>query len=171
MTEGGPASVVDALLVHGSRHPASALDGRPSLGLAVVACMDARLDPLAILGLGDGQAHVIRNAGGLVDEAAVRSLAISQRMLGTREVLILQHTGCGLHGLDDDALAEEIARETGHRPAWSAGGFPDLEESVRRQIRRARSAPEIPYRDGVRGAIVDLDGGGVHEVEEHSPPA
>jgi carbonic anhydrase len=166
-----PVSVIDALLFHGSRNPPSVLDNRPSLRLAVVACMDARLDLFSILGLGTGQVHVIRNAGGLVDQAAVRSLAISQRKLGTREILIIQHTGCGLHGLDDDEFAEEIACETGRRPAWSAGGFPDLEESVRAQIRNARAAVEIPHRDVVRGAIVDLDGGGVHEVVEGSPPA
>lgn len=171
MSVGRAVSVVDELLLHGSRHPPSALDSRPSLGLTVIACMDARLDLFSILGLGTGQVHVIRNAGGLVDEAAVRSLAISQRKLGTREILILQHTGCGLHGLDDDALAEEIACQTGHRPTWSAGGFSDLEESVRAQIRRARGALEIPHRDRVRGAIVDLVHGGVREVVEDSPPA
>ncbi len=164
-------SVVDALLFHGSRNPPSALDNRPSLRLAVVACMDARLDLFSILGLGNGQVHVIRNAGGLVDEAALRSLAISQRKLGTREILILQHTGCGLHGLDDEEFAQEIAADSGHRPGWDAGGFPDLEESVRLQIRRARAALEIPHRDRVRGAIVDLIGGGVHEVEDPTPPA
>ena len=164
-------SVVDALLFHGTRHPPSVLDNRPSLGLAVVACMDARLDLFSILGLGNGQVHVIRNAGGLVDEAAIRSLAISKRKLGTREILILQHTGCGLHGLDDAEFAEEIAGETGCRPTWAAGGFPDLEESVRLQIRRARGALEIPHRDRVRGAIVDLVEGGVREVDEDSPPA
>jgi carbonic anhydrase len=166
-----PASVIDALLSHGSRTPPSVLDNRPSLGLAVVACMDARLDLFSILGLGAGQVHVIRNAGGLVDEGAVRSLAISQRKLGTREILILQHTGCGLHGLDDDEFAQEIAGETGRRPSWGAGGFADLEDSVRRQIRTARAAVEIPHRDAVRGAIVDLVGGGVHEVHEGSLPA
>lgn len=162
----GEVSVIDALLFHGSRNPPSALDNRPSLRLAVVACMDARLDLFAILGLGNGQVHVIRNAGGLVDDAALRSLAISQRSLGTREVLIVQHTQCGLHGLDDVSFADEIARDTGHRPAWSAGGFADLEENVRAQIRRARAAPELPHRDRVRGAIVDLAAGGVHEVRE-----
>jgi carbonic anhydrase len=166
-----PTSVIDGLLSHGSDHPPSSLDNRPSLGLAVVACMDARLDLFSILGLATGQVHVIRNAGGLVDEAAIRSLAISQRKLGTREILILQHTGCGLHGLDDEEFAEEIACETGRRPVWRAGGFADLEESVRRQIRNARAAVEIPHRDTVRGAIVDLAGGGVHEVVEASAPA
>lgn len=167
--EARPASVVDALLFHGSRMPPSVLDNRPSLRLAVVACMDARLDLFAILGLGTGQVHVIRNAGGLVDDAAIRSLAISQRMLGTREILILQHTGCGLHGLDDDAFAADIAAETGRRPPWRAGGFVDIEQSVREQIRRARAAGEIPHRDAVRGAIVDLARGGVHEVVEDAP--
>jgi carbonic anhydrase len=164
-------SVIDALLFHGSRNPPSALDNRPSLRLAVVACMDARLDLFSILGLGNGQVHVIRNAGGLIDEAALRSLAVSQRTLGTREILILQHTECGLHGLDDDEFAGAIERDTGHLPEWRAGGFADLEESVRAQIRRARTAPELPHRDSVRGAIVDLTNGGVREVVEETPPA
>lgn len=163
-------SVIDALLFHGSRNPPSALDNRPSLHLAVVACMDARLDLFAILGLGNGQVHVIRNAGGLIDDAALRSLAVSQRMLGTREILILQHTECGLHGLDDEAFAGAIAADTGHAPEWRAGGFADLEENVRAQIRRARQARELPHRDGIRGAIVDLSNGGVHEVVEDAPP-
>jgi len=162
--------VIDALLFHGSRNPPSALSNRPSLHLAVVACMDARLDLFSILGLGSGQVHVIRNAGGLIDDAALRSLVVSQRMLGTREVLILQHTECGLHGLDDDAFAGAIAADTGHVPEWRAGGFSDLEESVRTQIRRARTAPELPHRDVIRGAIVDLTNGGVHEVVEDTPP-
>jgi len=132
--------------------------------------MDARLDLFSILGLGNGQVHVVRNAGGLVDDAAIRSLAVSQRTLGTREILILQHTECGLHGLDDDDFAASIAADTGHAPGWRAGGFPDLEESVRVQIRRARSALELPHRDSVRGAIVDLIDGGVHEVHEETPP-
>ncbi len=166
-----PPSVIDALLDHGRRTPPSALGARPSLHLAVVACMDARLDPFSILGLGPGQAHVIRNAGGLVDDDALRSLAISQRLLGTREILIVQHTQCGLHGLDDGVFADEVAHDTGHRPAWTAGGFADLQESVRAQIRRARSAPELPHRDAVRGVVVDLAAGGVHEVVEDAPPA
>lgn len=171
MTEARQASVIDALLFHGSRNPPSALDNRPSLRLAVVSCMDARLDLFAILGLGNGQVHVIRNAGGLVDDAALRSLAVSQRMLGTREILILQHTQCGLHGLDDDDFADAVASDTGERPTWRAGGFTDLQESVRAQIRRARSALELPHRDGIRGAIVDLADGGVHEVVDDTPPA
>lgn len=170
MTAGRPPSVIDALLFHGSRNPPSALSNRPSLHLAVVACMDARLDLFSILGLGNGQVHVIRNAGGLIDDAALRSLVVSQRMLGTREVLILQHTECGLHGLDDEAFAGAIAADTGHVPEWRAGGFGDLEESVRTQIRRARTAPELPHRDVIRGAIVDLTNGGVHEVVEDTPP-
>jgi carbonic anhydrase len=114
--------------------------------------------------------HVIRNAGGLIDDGALRSLAVSQRTLGTREILILQHTECGLHGLDDGEFAGAIARDTGHRPAWRAGGFADLDESVRAQIRRVRSAPELPYRDSIRGAVVDLAVGGVREVVEEAPP-
>jgi carbonic anhydrase len=126
--------------------------------------MDARIDPLSLLGLEPGQVHVIRNAGGIVDEGAVRSLAISQRMLGTREVLVLQHTGCGLIGLDDEAFAREVERDSGIRPAWRAGGFADLDESVRAAVAALGAERALPHRDRVRGAIVDLVAGGVREV-------
>ena len=114
--------------------------------------MDARIDPLALLGLAPGDAHVVRNAGGILDEGALRSLVISQRALGTREVLVLQHTGCGLLGLDDEAFAREVEADAGVRPAWAAGGFPDLDESVRRTVAalRAEPGPAAP-RPGARG--------------------
>jgi len=126
--------------------------------------MDARIDPLALLDLALGDAHVIRNAGGIVDEGAVRSLVISQRKLATREVLVLQHTGCGLLGLDDAAFAQEVEADSGVRPAWAAGGFSDLDESVRRSVAALRAEPALPHRDRVRGAVVDLATGVVREV-------
>ena len=106
--------------------------------------MDARIDPYAVFGLRPGDAHVIRNAGGLVSPYTLRSLVLSQRALGTREVLVAQHTDCGVHGLDDERLAAEITAEVGFPPTWRGGGFADLEESVRASIRRLRAAPGAP---------------------------
>ena len=132
--------------------------------------MDARIDPLAVLDLALGDAHVIRNAGGIVDEGAVRSLVISQRKLATREVLVLQHTGCGLLGLDDAAFAREVEADSGVRPAWAAGGFSDLDESVRRSVAALRTEPALPHRDRVRGAVADLATGVVREVGATDSP-
>jgi carbonic anhydrase len=157
-------SPVDALLARAARSAASPLPAPPRLRLAILTCMDARIDPLALLGLAPGDAHLIRNAGGIVDEGALRSLAISQRMLGTREVLVLQHTGCGMLGLDDERFATEIERDSGRRPAWVAGGFADLDESVRGAVRALRAELALPRRGRVRGAIVDLAAGGAREV-------
>jgi carbonic anhydrase len=139
-------------------------DPEPRRRLAILTCMDARIDPLALLGLTLGDAHVIRNAGGIADAGAVRSLVISQRKLATREVLVLQHTGCGVLGLDDEAFAREIEADSGVRPAWSGGGFTDLDESVRRSVAALRAEPALPRRDAVRGAVVDLATGAVREV-------
>jgi carbonic anhydrase len=144
---------------------ASPLPPHPALRLAIVTCMDARIDPYAVFGLKPGEAHIIRNAGGLVSPYTLRSLALSQRALGTREVLVAQHTDCGVHGLDDEKLAAQITAEVGFPPAWRGGGFADLEESVRASIRRLRAAPELPHRDAVRGAIIDLVSGGVRPVD------
>ncbi len=136
----------------------------PRRGLAVLTCMDARIDPLGLLGLARGDAHVIRNAGGIVDDGAVRSLVISQRKLATREVLVLQHTGCGVLGLDDEAFAREIEADSGLRPPWAGGGFDDLDESVRRSVEALRAEPALPRRDAIRGAVVNLATGQVREV-------
>lgn len=156
---------VDDILARAS-NPPSDLPPHPALGLAVVTCMDARIDPFAVFGLRPGDAHIIRNAGGLVSTYTVRSLALSQRALGTREILVAQHTDCGVHGLDDEALAAEITAEVGFPPSWRGGGFADLEESVRISMRLLRASPELPHRDAVRGAIIDLLHGGVREVVE-----
>lgn len=155
---------VDDILARAACEP-SRLPAPPALGIAVVTCMDARIDPLAVFGLRPGDAHVIRNAGGLVTPDVVRSLVLSQRALGTRQVLVAQHTGCGVHGLDDDRLAAEIAAEVGSPPSWRGGGFDDLEESVRASVRRLRATPELPHRDAIRGAVIDLVAGGVRPVE------
>jgi carbonic anhydrase len=155
---------VDALLARARDMPATTRPAPPRLGLAIVICMDARLDPISLFGREPGDAHIIRNSGGRVDKGALRSIALSQRMLGTREVLIVQHTGCALHGFDEEAFADQIERDTGVRPDWRAGGFRDLEESVRGAIRHVRQTEYVPHRDRIRGAIVDLIDGGVREV-------
>ena len=157
-------SPIDALLARAAGAGASPLPAAPRLRLAILTCMDARIDPLALLGLAPGEAHVVRNAGGIADDGAVRSIAISQRKLGTREILVAQHTGCGMIGLDDEAFAREVERDSGRRPPWAAGGFPELEESVRAAVRGLRADLFLPHRGGVRGAVIDLRAGGVREV-------
>jgi carbonic anhydrase len=161
-------AAVDDILARAS-NPPSGLPPHPALRLAIVTCMDARIDQYAVFGLRPGDAHVIRNAGGLVSPYTLRSLVLSQRALGTREILVAQHTDCGLHGLDDEALAAEITAEVGFPPSWRGGGFADLQESVRASMRRLRASPELPHRDAVRGAIIDLVNGGVREVVDETP--
>lgn len=148
-----------AALFGGARVPAP-----PASGVAIVTCMDSRIDPPVVLGLDPGDANIIRNAGGLVDNGVIRSLALSQRYLGTTHVLILQHTGCSLIGLDDDEFEERVRAESGSTPPWRAGGFHDLESSVRDAMEAVRSSPYLVHTDGVRGAVLDLINGGVTEV-------
>ncbi|HEU5003408.1 MAG TPA: carbonic anhydrase [Actinomycetota bacterium] len=137
--------------------------GRPARGLAVVACMDARLDVYRILGLQEGDAHVIRNAGGAVTEDAIRSLVISQRLLGTREIVLIHHTDCGMLGFRDDELKDAIAAETGIRPPFALESFVDLEADVRQSIARIRACPFLPHADA-RGFIYDVGTGRLAEV-------
>ena len=136
----------------------------PSAHLAVVACMDARLNVYAILGLNEGEAHVIRNAGGVVTDDQIRSLAISQRLLGTREIILIHHTDCGMLTFADDPFKRSIQDETGIKPAWSAEAFPDLDEDVRQSIARIQASPFIPHRDAVRGFVFDVATGKLNEV-------
>jgi carbonic anhydrase len=161
-------SVTDDLLKNNERYAErfdkAGLAKAPAKQLAVVACMDARLDVYAILGLEPGDAHVIRNAGGIVSDEEIRSLTISQRALGTREVILIHHTGCGMEGLDDEAFAGELERETGTRPPWRPGGFSDVEQDVRESIARVRESPFIPHNDSVRGFVYDVETGRLSEV-------
>lgn len=136
----------------------------PSRGVAVVACMDARINVYGVLGIEDGEAHVIRNAGGVVTADEIRSLAISQRLLGTREIILIHHTDCGMLTFTDDGFKESIADETGLKPEWAAEAFDDVDEDVRRSIRRITSSPFIPYRDHVRGFVFDVATGRLNEV-------
>jgi len=136
----------------------------PGRKVAVLACMDARLDPARALGLEEGDAHVIRNAGGVVTDDALRSLAISQNLLGTEEIVLIHHTDCGMLTFTDDELAERLERETGSRPEWRAHAFDDLEEDVRRSIARLEESPFVPRTDHVRGFVYEVETGRLREV-------
>ncbi|WP_131766255.1 beta-class carbonic anhydrase [Candidatus Protofrankia californiensis] len=138
----------------------------PSRHIAVVACMDARLNVYAILGLNEGEAHVIRNAGGVVTAGEIRSLAISQRLLGTREIILIHHTDCGMLTFTDDGFKRAIQDETGIKPEWAAESFTDLDEDVRQSIARIKASPFIPHRDAVRGFVFDVATGLLREVTE-----
>lgn len=159
----------EKLLSNAERYPDSyrtpATGPRPAAGVAVVACMDARIDVHGLFGLQLGDAHIIRNAGGLLSDDAIRSLAISQRALGTTEIILVHHTNCGLEGVDDEEFAAALERETGSRPAWRAGGFSDAAADVRLAARRIRECPYIPSRDQVRGFVFDVDSGRLDEVD------
>ncbi len=136
----------------------------PGRKLAVLACMDARLDPARILGLEEGDAHVIRNAGGVVSDDAIRSLAISQNLLGTEEIVLIHHTDCGMLTFDDEEFAERLEGETGKRPDWSAHGFTDVEENLRRSIERVKESPFVPHTESVRGFVYEVESGRLREV-------
>ena len=136
----------------------------PARQLAVVACMDARLNVYGLLGLQEGEAHVIRNAGGAVTDDTIRSLAISQRLLGTREIILIHHTDCGMLTFTDDAFKRSIQDDTGVKPAWGAEAFPDLDEDVRQSIARIKASPFIPKKDHVRGFVYDVETGRLSEV-------
>ncbi|HEY2766603.1 MAG TPA: carbonic anhydrase [Pseudonocardiaceae bacterium] len=141
----------------------------PGLRVAVVACMDARLDPVELLGLRPGDAHVIRNAGGAVTDDVIRSLAVSQRKLGTTEVLLLHHTKCGMATFTDDDFWSELQEETGLRPTWAVETFRDAESDVRQCLERVRRSPFLTNTTDVRGFVVDIDTGRLTEVTPSQP--
>jgi carbonic anhydrase len=136
----------------------------PASHVAVVACMDARLNVYGILGLKEGEAHVIRNAGGVVTDDEIRSLAISQRLLGTTEVILIHHTDCGMLTFTDDQFKRSIQNETGIKPEWAAEAFTDLDEDVRQSIARIKASPFIPHKEAVRGFVFDVATGKLDEV-------
>ncbi|BEP13421.1 carbonic anhydrase [Acidothermaceae bacterium B102] len=138
---------------------------RPGKQLAVVTCMDSRIDAFAALGLELGDAHVLRNAGGVVTDDTIRSLTLSQRALGTRHVILIHHTRCGLHGIDEEAFREQMQAETGMKPPWSLEAFTDIEADVRSSMTRVRTSPYLPHRDSVYGLILDVDSGQLTPVE------
>ena len=139
------------------------LGPRPRRKLAVLACMDARMDLFELLGLARGDAHIIRNAGGLATDDAIRSLSISQRLLGTEDVVVVMHEGCGLHGASEDEFAEAL-RADGVLPTWRLGAFADVDATLRDSLARLRSSAELPHRDHVRGFIFDPEDGSLREV-------
>ena len=161
-------SVTDELLAGAAQYAARFDRGDlplpPARRVAVVACMDARLDPQALLGLDLGDAHVIRNAGGAVTDDVVRSLAISQRLLGTREIVRVHHTDCGMLTFTDDEFRQAVEADTGIRPPWAAEAFADLEADVRQSVARVVASPFIPHRDAVRGFVYDVSTGALAEV-------
>jgi carbonic anhydrase len=161
-------SVTDELLGNAERYAETFDRGElplpPAKPVAVVACMDARLDPYALLGLQEGDAHVIRNAGGVVTDDEIRSLSISQRLLGTREIILIHHTDCGMLTFRDDDFRRQIQQETGIKPEWPAEAFDDVEEDVRQSIARIRSSPFVPHKDSVRGFVYDVRTGRLDEV-------
>ena len=161
-------TVTDDLLANNERYAGSfsgSLPLPPSAHLAVVACMDARLNVYAILGLEDGQAHVIRNAGGVITDDEIRSLTISQRLLGTNEIILIHHTDCGMLTFTDDEFKASIQQDTGIKPEWAAEAFPDLDEDVRQSIARIKVSPFIPHTDHVRGFVFDVATGRLREVK------
>jgi carbonic anhydrase len=143
---------------------AGGLSAPPALPVAVLTCMDARIDPHRMLGLAEGDAHVIRNAGGVANDDAIRSLVISQRKLGTREVLVILHTDCGMRTFVEDVFAEQLEAETGVRPAWQTTSFNEIEADVRRAVARLRASPFLPHRDAVRGFVYAVETGSLREV-------
>ena len=160
-------SATDELLANNQRYAdgfTGPLPLPPAKGVAVVACMDARLNLYALLGLEEGQAHVIRNAGGAVTDDGIRSLAISQRLLGTREIILIHHTDCGMLTFTDDDFKAAIQADTGIKPAWSAEAFSDLDTDVRQSIARIKASPFIPHKDAVRGFVFDVATGKLNKV-------
>ena len=161
-------SVTDELLNNNAAYAASFEKGDlplpPARGVAVVACMDARLDVHKILGLEEGDAHVIRNAGGVITDDEIRSLTISQRLLGTREIVLIHHTDCGMLTFSDDELKAQIHEEVGMKPHFSMESFFDLEEDVRQSVARIQASPFIPHKKSVRGFVYEVESGRLREV-------
>jgi carbonic anhydrase len=161
-------AVIDQLLENAESYASTFDRGElplpPARKIAVVACMDARLNPYGLLGLEEGDAHVIRNAGGVITDDEIRSLAISQRLLGTEEIMLIHHTDCGMLTFGDDDFRRQIQDDTGIKPEWPAEAFDDLDEDVRQSIARIRSSPFIPRKDSLRGFVYDVHDGTLREV-------
>ena len=160
-------SVTDELLENNARYAETftgPLPLPPAKHVAVLACMDARIDVYRVLGLQEGEAHVIRNAGGVVTDDGIRSLAISQRLLGTREIILIHHTDCGMLTFTDEEFRQQLQDETGIKPHWSCETFADLETDIRQSIARIQSSPFIPNKSSVRGFVYDVKTGALTEV-------
>jgi carbonic anhydrase len=171
--DGAPGSrtVIDRLVESNRAYAAGFADpgmgARPVLRVAVVACMDARIDLHAALGLELGDCHTVRNAGGVVTDDTIRSLTISQRALGTRSVILIHHTGCGLQSLTED-FRHELEMEVGQRPAWAVEAFRDVDQDVRQSMQRVRTSPFLPHTDDVRGFVFDVSTGLLREIDPRS---
>ena len=167
--KGGAVGVFDDLLSNNrsfaAQYDRGHLDVRPSLRLAIVTCMDSRLDVFAALGIEDGQAHILRNAGGVITDDVIRSLAISQRRLGTEDVALIHHTDCGLQLITDDGFRAELQKTTGMAPSFAIESFTDVDADVRQSIARVRHSPFLLHRGRVRGFVYDVDTGVLREVE------
>src|SRR5437773_4438625 len=161
-------SVTDQLLEnaehYAERFDKGALPLPPAKRVAIVACMDARLNPYGLLGLEEGDAHVIRNAGGAITDDEIRSLAISQRLLGTEEIMLIHHTDCGMLTFADDDFRRQVQDDTGIKPEWPAEAFDDLDADVRQSIARIKASPFIPRKDQIRGFVYDVHDGSLREV-------
>ena len=161
-------STTDELLRNNERYANSFDKGDlpmpPAKQIAIITCMDARLSPYVMLGLSEGDAHVIRNAGGVITDDEIRSLMISQRLLGTREVMLIQHTNCGMLTFSDDEVKDQIQEEIGIKPSFALESFTDLEENVRQSIKRIEASPFIPHKDSVRGFVYEVETGRLREV-------
>jgi carbonic anhydrase len=161
-------SVIDELVANATTYSDSFDSGDlplpPAKRVAIVACMDARLNPYGLLGLHEGDAHVIRNAGGVITDDEIRSLAISQRLLGTEEVMLIHHTDCGMLTFADDEFRRQVQDDTGIKPEWAAETFSDLEEDVRQSIARIKASPFVPKKDNVRGFVYEVETGNLREV-------
>jgi len=162
-------SATDQLLENADRYAATFdkadLPIPPQRKVAIVTCMDARLNPYGILGLSEGDAHIIRNAGGVITDDQIRSLAISQRLLGTEEIILIHHTDCGMLTFSDDEFREQIRRATGIKPPWAAEAFDDLDTDVRQSMARIHASPFIPVKASVRGFVYDVHDGSLREVQ------
>lgn len=161
-------SAIDEVLARNAEYARSFdkkdLRAPPSKAIAIVTCMDARIETGRCLGLEEGDAHVIRNAGGVVSDDAIRSLVISQRLLGTREIMVVHHTACGMTGFRDEELKAEIQRETGVRPPFAMDTFADVESEVRQSLARIQASPFLPHKDRVRGFVYEVETGRLREV-------
>ncbi|WP_242422364.1 beta-class carbonic anhydrase [Frankia torreyi] len=169
---GSTATVTELLLTHAAGNPARRQEAglpaspaaRPRLGVAVVACMDARINVESLFGLTEGDAHILRNAGGVITTDVVRSLAVSQNVLGTTEIILLHHTSCGLEQITDDGFRDQLERDTGVRPEWSVQAFANVEDDVRLSLRILRSSPFLQATTSVRGFVYQVETGGLVEV-------
>jgi carbonic anhydrase len=160
-------SAIDELVANNRQYALAYLaepSGRPTRAVAIVACMDARMDVYALLGLAPGEAHVVRNAGGEVTEDVLRSLTISQHELGTAEIILIHHTKCGMQAFTNREFKHELEVETGHKPHWASLAFTDVDADVRRSVARVRSCPFLRHVDQVRGFVFNVADGSLREV-------